>query len=216
MDIDWALKEVETVVRPFPKAAMFELAEAGFNTPFQQLVGCILSIRTRDEVSLPTALRLFAEADSAKAIAALSIDELAALIYSVSFFQNKAHSIHAIAVEVDSNFGGELPCDREVILSFKGVGPKCANLAMGIACGEPLISVDIHVHRITNRWGYIETATPEKTMTALEQKLPKPYWIDINRLLVAFGKHICVGNRPFCSTCPLVSQCPQIGVKNPR
>jgi endonuclease-3 len=97
-------------------------------------------------------------------------------------------------------------------MSFHGVGPKCANLALGIACGLPLIGVDIHVHRVTNRWGYVQTATPEKTMTALQEKLPRAYWVEINALLVPFGKHVCTGTRPKCSTCPLLEMCRQVGV----
>ncbi len=87
---------------------------------------------------------------------------------------------------------------------------------LGIACGIPSISVDVHVHRVTNRWGYVATRTPEQTMAALEKVLPQPYWIEINRLLVPFGKHICTGHWPRCSTCPLLEMCAQVGVVNPR
>jgi endonuclease-3 len=96
------------------------------------------------------------------------------------------------------------------------VGPKCANLALGIACGEQVISVDIHVHRVTNRWGYVQTKTPEQTMAALEKKLPKKHWLDINRLLVPFGKHICTGQSPKCSSCPVLEFCQQVGVTKHR
>jgi endonuclease III len=102
------------------------------------------------------------------------------------------------------------------LLSFAGVGPKCANLALGIACDEKVISVDIHVHRITNRWGYVKTSSPEKTIDALAAKLPKKYWIEINALLVPFGKHICTGQRPKCSTCPVLEYCQQVGVTSYR
>jgi endonuclease-3 len=102
------------------------------------------------------------------------------------------------------------------MMSFAGVGPKCANLALGIACGEPYISVDIHVHRVTNRWGYVQTSAPEKTMVALEEKLPKEYWIEINSLLVPFGKHICTGSRPKCSTCVVREMCARVGVAENR
>jgi endonuclease-3 len=101
-------------------------------------------------------------------------------------------------------------------MSFAGVGPKCANLVLGIACDQPFISVDIHVHRVTNRWGYVKANTPEKTMVALADKLPKKHWVDINRLLVPFGKHICTGNLPKCSTCPVLEMCQQVGVKAHR
>lgn len=107
---------------------------------------------------------------------------------------------------------GKLPCDYEVMTSFAGVGPKCANLALGIACQIPSISVDIHVHRVTNRWGYVQTRTPEKTLKALTEKLPTEYWIAINELLVPFGKHICRGTAPKCSACPVLQMCAQVGV----
>ncbi|KAA3664769.1 MAG: endonuclease III [Chloroflexi bacterium] len=215
-EIDHAMKVVEKAVRPFPKAAMFELHEEGFTTPFEQLIGCILSIRTRDEVVLPTARRLYAQARTPAAMQALGIQGIDNLIKTVSFHERKAAQIHAIATQLVNDFSGELPCDRDLILSFKGVGPKCANLALGIACGEQFISVDIHVHRIANRWGYIATTTPEKSMNALTTTLPNRYWIEINRLLVPFGKHICTGPRPKCSTCPLNTQCPRIGVTSFR
>ncbi len=108
--------------------------------------------------------------------------------------------------------GGHLPCDRDVLLSLAGVGPKCANLVLSIACGEPHISVDIHVHRVTNRWGYVQTSTPERTLAALEEKLPQRYWAEINPLLVPFGKHICTGRLPRCTICPVLEMCRQVGV----
>jgi endonuclease-3 len=104
----------------------------------------------------------------------------------------------------------------EVMMGFKGVGPKCAHLAAGVACGEKVISVDIHVHRVTNRWGYVQARTPEQTLAALEKVLPKRYWIEINRLLVPFGKHVCTGVPPKCSTCPVLSMCRQVGVTKHR
>jgi endonuclease-3 len=113
-------------------------------------------------------------------------------------------------------FDGELPCDIDVLTSFHGVGPKCAGLALGIACGQAFIGVDIHVHRVTNRWGYVQARTPEQTMKALEKKLPREYFVEINRLLVPFGKHICTGSLPRCSTCPVLDMCRQVGVEKHR
>jgi endonuclease III len=103
-----------------------------------------------------------------------------------------------------------------MLLSLHGVGPKCASLVLGIACGEPRIGVDVHVHRVVNRWGYIEAATPEKTMAALLERLPRKYWIELNSLLVPFGKHICTGRAPKCSTCPVLQWCAQVGVTTHR
>jgi endonuclease-3 len=199
-------------VRPLPKAAMFALAEDGHRSLFEQLVGCILSIRTLDEVSLVAARRLFAAAPDAAAVARLRPAALDRLIGDTAFHAAKAVQIREIARRTVDRFGGRLPCDAEVLRRFRGVGPKCAHLALGIACGERRISVDIHVHRVTNRWGYVRTTSPEATMAALERVLPPKYWVELNALLVPFGKHVCTGRAPRCSTCPVLDMCRQVGV----
>lgn len=215
-DIGVALDGIEVAIRKFPKAAMFELAERGYATPFQQLVACVVSIRTRDETSLPLSEQLFRAAPTPAAIAALSEAEIDALIRPATFARRKAVQIRAMAGRVVDEFGGELPCDDGVMRSFAGVGVKCANLALGIACGQPRISVDVHVHRIVNRWGYVRAATPEKTTVALEAVLPMAQWTALNAKLVPFGKHVCTGTAPRCSTCPVRSMCPRIGVTSHR
>ncbi|MFC7513623.1 endonuclease III domain-containing protein [Herbaspirillum sp. GCM10030257] len=212
MDIGLAFSRIETAVSPWPKAALFQLAEEGFTSAFEQLVACIISIRTFDEVTLPVSRKLFERARTPAAMSTLSYEELDTLIKASTFHEHKANQILAIARRVIDEFDGQLPCDREVLLSFAGVGPKCANLVLGIACEEPFISVDVHVHRVTGRWGYVQTSAPEKTLLALEAKLPPRHWIDINRLLVPFGKHICTGKLPHCSSCPVLDMCQQVGV----
>jgi endonuclease-3 len=211
-DIHMVLRRIRAAVTEHADAAMFALAGRGFTSVFQQLVACIISIRTRDEVSLPTAIRLLERAGTPASVAKLSVSEIDALIGASSFHEAKAAQIREIARRTVGEFGGELPCDFDVLTSFRGVGPKCANLTMGVACGAERISVDIHVHRVTNRWGYVAASSPEGTMRALEQKLPRKYWIEINRLLVPFGKHICTGHLPRCSTCPVLEYCRQVGV----
>lgn len=215
-DIDLAVPRIRKAVKPWPKAALFELAEIGFTTTFEQLLACIISIRTYDEVTLPVSKKLFERARTPAEISKLTYEELDALISPSTFHERKATQILAIARRVIDEYGGEIPCDSEVLMSFSGVGPKCAHLVLGIACGEPFISVDVHVHRVTNRWGYVRASTPEKTMVALSETLPRRYWIEINRLLVPFGKHICTGNLPQCSTCPVLDMCQQVGVKAHR
>lgn len=215
-DVKAAIKRIRRAVEPFPKAALFQLASEGFSSTFEQLVACIISIRTLDEVTLPTARRVFAKARTPQKFAKLSVEEIDNLIRPSTFHEGKAVTLHDIAEKIVKDDEGELPCDEETLLSFKGVGPKCANLVLGIACDLSQISVDVHVHRVTNRWGYVKTTTPEKTMEALHEKLPKRYWIELNSLLVPFGKHICTGKRPKCSTCPVLEMCQQVGVKNPR
>jgi endonuclease-3 len=212
-DIGLAMRLIRTAVRPWPKAALFELAEDGFKSTFELLVACIISIRTYDEVTLPVTRKLFERARTPVEVSELTYEELDALINICTFHERKAGQILEIARRAVDDFDGDLPCDSDLLRSFSGVGPKCANLVLGIACGEPFISVDIHVHRVTNRWGYIQASTPEQTLVALEAKLPRHYWIEINRLLVPFGKHICTGNLPHCSACPVLDMCQQIGVK---
>lgn len=133
-------------------------------------------------------------------------------IGACTFHEAKARQIHEIARRAVAEHNGNLPCDAQALLSFSGVGPKCAHLALGIACQQPYIGVDIHVHRVTNRWGYVQTRTPEQTLAALEIKLPVEYWVEINRLLVPFGKHICTGTLSRCSICPMLDMCQQVGV----
>ena len=215
-DIDEVMRRIRAAVADVPDAAMFALRDLGYGTLFQQLVACIISIRTTDEVSLPTALALLEQAPTPKDVVALDVREIDAAIRSSTFHGAKAAQIHAIARRAVDEFGGDLPADAEVLQSFAGVGPKCANLALGVARNVPRISVDVHVWRVVNRWGYVSGRTPEAMLAALERVLPKKFWIEINRRLVPFGKHICTGVRPKCSTCPVLQYCRQVGVTDPR
>ena len=216
VNIHAMLRRIQQEVKQFADAAMFDLAEQGYATLFHQLVACIISVRTRDEVSLPTAIRLFKTAPTAAAVSRLSVARIAELIRPSSFYETKAYNIRDLAKRVAEEYGGNLPCDFETMTSFRGVGPKCANLTLGIACGATEISVDVHVHRVTNRWGYVRTQTADATRVALEEKLPRKYWVEINRLLVPFGKHVCTGRLPKCSTCPVLEYCQQVGVTEHR
>jgi endonuclease-3 len=210
------LRRIRLEVKQFADAAMFDLADQGYATAFHQLVACIISVRTRDEVSLPTAIGLFKVAPTAEAVSRLGVSRIAQIIRPSTFYETKAHDIHALAKRVAEEYHGTLPCDFEVMTSFRGVGPKCANLTLGIACGATEISVDVHVDRVTNRWGYVQSSSPDATRLALEQKLPKKYWVEINRLLVPFGKHVCTGRLPKCSKCPVLEYCRQVGVTEHR
>ena len=134
---------------------------------------------------------------------------------AIAYPDNAERTAHAVTVRTQREAVRTLQ-GIDVLTSFRGVGPKCANLTMGVTCGAERISVDIHVHRVTNRWGYISASSPEGTMRALEAKLPRKYWIEINRLLVPFGKHICTGQLPRCSTCPVLDYCRQVGVTSHR
>jgi endonuclease-3 len=215
-DVGLALRRIRKTVRPLPKAAMFALAEEGHRSLYRQLVACVLSVRTYDEVSLVAARQLFEAAPAPADLARLAPAAIDRLIGSVTFHRTKAGSIREIARAAAASPNGELPCDAAALLALPGVGPKCAHLALGIACGEQRISVDIHVHRVTNRWGYVRAATPERTMAELEQRLSRRYWVELNSLLVPFGKHICTGRLPRCSTCAVLDMCRRVGVTTHR
>jgi len=210
------LNRISELMVQYPKAAMVQLYEQGFTSMFEQLLACIISIRTLDEVSIPVSQRLFAKARTPKEILKLSAQELEGLLYGSSYNGQKAYTMLGMAQTITDEYNGELPADYKSLTGLKGVGPKCANLTLGIAAKLPAISVDSHVHRVINRWGYATTATPEKTLLALEKTVPQNRWIDINRLLMPFGKYHCTANMPKCSTCPVLEYCEQMGVKKHR
>ena len=212
-DIEIVLNRIEQFMVQYPKAAMFQLYEQGFTSMFEQLLSCIISIRTLDEVSIPVSKRLFAKARTPQEILQLSVQELEGLLYGSSYNGQKAYTMLGIAQTVMEQYHGELPASYKLLTDLKGVGPKCANLVLGIAAKMPAISVDSHVHRVVNRWGFIKTTTPEKTLAALEKLVPQQRWIDINRLLMPFGKYHCTANMPKCSTCPVLEYCEQVGVE---
>lgn len=211
-DIEEAIPLLRDAVAPYPKAALFELYGEGHTTVYEILVAAIISIRTRDEVTLSVSRRLFATARTPAAVAELTVRQIERLISPCTFHDSKSVTIRNIAIGARDKYNGSLPCDPEALMGFKGVGPKCAHLALGIACGMMLTGVDIHVHRVTNRWGYVAARTPEKTMEELHKKLPERFRVEINALLVPFGKHVCTGDRPKCSTCPLLEMCRRVGV----
>jgi endonuclease III len=215
-DLTIVLKRIEKAVKPFPKAAMFDLYERGYKTLFEQLISCIISIRTMDETTIPLSLKLFSIARTPEQLIKLAPKELEDILYGSTFPGQKAYTMLGIAKAAIEQYDGELPADFEQLTSLKGVGPKCANLALGIAGKHEAISVDVHVHRVVNRWGYVITKQPEATMKELESKVPKKKWIDINRLLMPFGKHICTARLPQCSTCPVLEYCKQVGVTTHR
>ena len=215
-DIDEAFRLLREAVKPFPKAAMFDLRDRGYSSPFEQLVGSLISARTRDEATLAVCLRLFAVANTPEMMAALSASELVPLLRGAGFPEPKARDILALSRRILDDHGGSVPDTLAGLTAFRGVGPKIAALTLAVGFGRPAICVDVHVHRITNRWGYVAASTPEKTAAALAAILPERYWIEINERLVPFGKWVCTAARPKCSTCPLLGMCRQVGVVDPR
>jgi len=196
--------------------ALAAVANETARDPFRILAGCLLSLRTRDETTGPAAARLFALADTPEAMLRVPRRRIERAIYPVGFYRTKARVIHAVCRELCARFGGTVPADLEALLSLPGVGRKTANLVVTFAYGLPGICVDTHVHRITNRLGFVRTATPERTEWALRAKLPRRHWIALNDLLVAFGQHVCQPLSPRCSVCPVGDLCHRVGVARSR
>ncbi|MBI3802728.1 MAG: endonuclease III [Nitrospirae bacterium] len=184
--------------------------------PFQVLISCLLSLRTRDETTEAASARLFQLAETPQRMIRLSPDQIETAIYPVSFYRNKTKQIVALCRTLLEKFDGAVPDSIDTLLTLPGVGRKTANLVVTVAYGRPGICVDTHVHRISNRIGYIQTRTPEESETALRKKLPKQYWITYNDLLVPFGQFICKPLSPFCSRCKIASYCKQVGVERRR
>jgi endonuclease-3 len=180
--------------------------------PFRILVSTILSLRTKDEVTRDASKRLYALADTPETMMRLSVDEIEKAIFPVGFYHNKAANIIEICRTLVENYGGQVPDDLDELLTMRGVGRKTANLVVTIGYGKPGICVDTHVHRISNRLGYVSTSSPNETEFALREKLPEKYWIDYNDLLVTFGQNLCKPISPLCSQCPIHDHCMRIGV----
>jgi endonuclease-3 len=184
--------------------------------PFKTLIGCILSLRTKDQTTAIASQRLFARADTPARMLALSARTLERLIYPVGFYRIKARVIRGISRDLIDKFHGRVPDEIDELLTLKGVGRKTANLVVTEAYSKPGICVDTHVHRISNRWGLVKTNTPDKTEIALRKVLPPRHWIEYNGILVAFGQTICHPTSPWCSRCKIAELCPRIGVVRSR
>jgi endonuclease-3 len=184
--------------------------------PFRVLIACILSLRTQDTTTGPAAARLFALADNPAAMRRLTPRQIERAIYPVGFYRTKARAILGLCRDLLDRFGGRVPDDLDALLTLGGVGRKTANLVVTVGFNKPGICVDTHVHRISNRWGYVKTRTPDDTEMALRAKLPHRYWIGYNDLLVTFGQNICTPLSPHCSTCPVHLLCPRRGVTSSR
>ena len=184
--------------------------------PFKILISTVLSLRTKDEVTMEASKRLFETAGTPTRLKDVPVKKLERLIYPVGFYRTKARVIQDIARRLTDEFGGRVPDTVEGLLEFKGVGRKTATLVVSLGYGKEAICVDTHVHRVSNRLGLVETANPEQTEFALMDLLPRRYWIRYNELLVAFGQRICTPVSPRCSACPVAKQCPRIGVIRSR
>lgn len=213
-DLDWLareLKKVREAVRPTTLAEIERRRD-----PFRLLVACVISLRTKDEVTAQASARLFAVAATPETLARLQETRIAKLIFPAGFYNTKAKQIREISRRIARDHGDRVPADREALLALPGVGRKTANLVLGLGFGIPVICVDTHVHRISNRLALVRTKNPEETEHALEKVLPRRLWIEINDLLVTFGQNVCQPVSPWCSTCPLAARCPRIGVGRHR
>ena len=184
--------------------------------PFQVLISCILSLRTQDKTTAGASRRLFDRAKTVQRLVKLPTPTIEKLIYPVGFYRTKARNIRAICKILLDKYKGRVPDTIEALLELPGVGRKTANLVVTEGFGGMGICVDTHVHRISNRWGYVRTQTPEQTEFALRKKLPRKYWKAYNGMLVAFGQNHCKPISPLCSTCKLTRMCPKIGVGKRR
>jgi endonuclease-3 len=211
-------KIIRILKKEFPKwsvpAVTLEAETTG--DPFRVLISTVLSLRTKDETTAEASRRLFALADNPRDMLALSEKEIAEAIYPVGFYRTKAKNIRGICRELIGKHGSRVPDDLEELLRLKGVGRKTANLVLTLGYGKHGICVDTHVHRISNRLGYIVTRNPYETEMALRKKLPRRYWIDYNSLLVAFGQYLCRPLSPKCSICPVEMYCDKVGVVKSR
>ena len=210
-DIHTAIRILRREVPKWATPIVTLMAET-YESPFRVLISCILSLRTQDATTAKASHRLFAVADSAETMLKLTAKKIAKLIYPVGFYKTKAKNIVDICRTIIDEYDGKVPDEIDELLKLRGVGRKTANLVVTLGYQKPGICVDTHVHRISNRWGYVETKTPEKTEFALRDKLPNQYWIEYNDLLVSFGQHLCRPISPVCSQCPVKKYCKQIGV----
>lgn len=196
--------------------ALAEVADRTERDPFRILIACLLSLRTKDETTGPAAERLFALADTPETMLTLTPRQIERVIFPVGFYRTKARVILRVSRELLERFDGKVPPDLDALLTFRGVGRKTANLVVTMGFGLPGVCVDTHVHRITNRLGFVRTKTPEQTEWALRIKLPRRHWIELNDLLVSFGQNICQPVSPKCSICPVRRVCRRIGVTRSR
>jgi endonuclease III len=195
--------------------ALADVAERS-RDPFRVLIACLLSLRTKDETTGPASERLFVLADSPEAMLRLSPRQIERAIFPVGFYRTKARVVLGVCRDLIERFGSTVPDSIDALLTLHGVGRKTANLVVTQAFHKPGICVDTHVHRISNRLGYVKTRTPEETETALRARLPRRYWIGYNDLLVSFGQNMCLPVSPRCSQCPVNRACPRVGVKRSR
>jgi len=196
--------------KQFKVPSVTEISNSG--NPYLVLISCILSLRTKDKTTIEASKRLFKVADNPKVMLGMSIERLMRIIYPVGFYRNKAKQIQVINKKLLEEYDGKVPDTIDELLKFKGVGRKTANLVLGLGYRIPAICVDTHVHRISNRLGWVKTSDPQDTEELLKQIISERLWIELNTLLVAFGQNVCLPVSPYCSKCKVFKYCPRNGV----
>lgn len=208
------MKRIGNVIRLLeeakqPQSDFVKLMDS-FKNPYLVLIACILSLRTNDRTTYPATLRMLELAKTPQEMMGINVEDLERAIYPVGFYKNKAGQIIELSKLIVEKYNGKVPDSIDELCKFRGVGRKTANLVMTLGFGEPAICVDVHVHRIFNRLGYIKTKNPEETEFELREKLPIEYWIPINTLLVTHGQNVCKPIKPMCSECPVAQYCDKL------
>ena len=211
-DIRHIIRILKREIRQWPVPALGHYTDS----PFTVLISCILSLRTKDQTTTAASERLFEVAATPEALVEIPASDIEQYIYPVSFYRVKARTIREISAQLLERFEGRVPDRLDDLLSLPGVGRKTANIVVTLAFGKPGIAVDIHVHRISNRLGYVSTKTPDETEMALRAKLPRRYWLVLNDLLVTFGQNLCKPVSPHCSICAIRRYCDRAGVERSR
>lgn len=215
-DIHAVIRAVKREIAGWPDPVVGVVAKESGRDPFLVLISCLLSLRTKDKTTGEASARLFTLASTPATMRHLSLSTIESAIYPVGFYRTKAKHIQQICAQVLERYGGRVPDQIDELLTLPGVGRKTANLVVTVGYEKPGICVDIHVHRISNRWGYVKTKTPDETEQALRAKLPRKYWITFNDLLVPFGQNLCQPVSPFCSRCTIASYCDRVDVTKSR
>ncbi|MDP2400566.1 MAG: endonuclease III [Actinomycetota bacterium] len=210
-DIDAVMKALEIHFHSV-RTPVVDLIQAKTKDPFKVLVATILSARTKDQTTARVVTELFKQVHSADDFDKLSFEQLDAIVYQTGFHRDKTKHLKALPAVLNERFGGKVPSEIDELLMLPGVGRKTANLVRAVAFSLPAICVDIHVHRISNRWGYINTKTPLESEMALRKLLPQKHWLSYNSYVVAFGQNLCTPRKPNCAVCPIHEHCARIGI----
>lgn len=214
-NIDQVIKILRREMKDLPDPSV-TLVGKKWKNPFLVLIACVLSLRTKDETTLPASERLFKLANTPQGMLKLSPKQIEKAVYPVGFYITKAKNILGICRDITERFDNKVPDDIDILMTMKGVGRKTANLVLTEGFGIPAMCVDTHVHRISNRFGYVATKTPEETEQGLRKKLPKRYWMDYNAILVTWGQNVCRPISPLCSKCGVKKYCQRKNVTTSR